>query len=187
MYRSSRVDQSPTQAPHHVSESDRCQHSSLIASLSITTWNCRGLTNAAPYIHHLIESGSDIVAITEHWLWPYQLSKLDEINPQYTGFGVSSAKLDESSSLSRGCGGVGIIWKKTLPIFPVTQITSDRFCAVQLLSPDSERSLYIFTVYLPSSDYSVEEFSDYISELQNAVGILQQSGQVILAGDFTKP
>ena len=30
---------------------------------------------------------------------------------------------------------MGIIWKKTLPIVPVTQITSDRFCAVELLSP----------------------------------------------------
>ena len=79
---------------------------------------------------------------------------------------------------------MGIIWKKTLPITPVTQITSDRFCAVQLLSPDSEKSLYILSVYLPSSDYEIEEFFGYLSELQNAVSILQQSGQVILAGDF---
>ena len=65
-----------------------------------------------------------------------------------------------------------------------SQIASDRFCAVQLLSPDSENPLYIFSVYLPSSDYPIEEFSDYISELQNAVSILQESGRVILTGDF---
>ena len=79
---------------------------------------------------------------------------------------------------------MGIIWKKTLPIIPVTQIASDRFFAVQLLFPDSQSPVYIFSVYLPSSNYPIEEFFDYISELQNAVSILQESGQVILTGDF---
>ena len=181
MYKNSSA-QIPSQPPY--SESKQEQKFSAVDSITITTWNCRGLTNAIPYIDHLIESGSDVIALTEHWLWPYHLNRLEEISPQYTGFGVSSTKLNESSDLSRGCGGVGIIWKKSLPILPVTQITSDRFCVVQLLPPDSARSLYIVSVYLPSSNYSAEEFSDFLSELQNAVSILQQSGQVILAGDF---
>ena len=39
--------------------------------LKLTTWNCRGLTSGEPYIHELDNKGSDIIVITEHWLWPY--------------------------------------------------------------------------------------------------------------------
>ena len=47
--------------------SDQSQHRNLM----ITTWNCRGLTTGEPYIHQLAGEGSDIIAITEHWLWPF--------------------------------------------------------------------------------------------------------------------
>ena len=40
-------------------------------NLMVSTWNCRGLQNATPYLHRLIDQGSDIIAINEHWLWPY--------------------------------------------------------------------------------------------------------------------
>ena len=143
LYKSSTVSHTPTQAAQNIPDSNWYQHSSTVNSISITKWNCRGLANAVPYIDHLIETGSDVITITEHWLWPFHLNRLEEINPLYTGVGFSSAKLNESSDL---CGGVGIIWKKILPIVPVTQIVSDRFCAVQLLSPDSESPLYIFSV-----------------------------------------
>ena len=60
MYESSGADQIPTQSSQFASESNR---SSIVDSISITTWNCRGLSNAVPYIDHLMESGSDVIAI----------------------------------------------------------------------------------------------------------------------------
>ena len=48
-------------------------------SLMITAWNCRGLSTAIPYITHLIETGSDIIALSEHWLWPYNINNLSSI------------------------------------------------------------------------------------------------------------
>ena len=35
-------------------------------NLMVSTWNCRGLQIAAPYLHQLISDGSDIIAINEH-------------------------------------------------------------------------------------------------------------------------
>ena len=46
------------------------------SKLRITTWNCRGLHTGEPYLHHLAEGYSDVLAVTEHWLWPYEAHKL---------------------------------------------------------------------------------------------------------------
>ena len=32
-------------------------------SVRVTSWNCRGISSALPYLHHLLKNGSDIVAI----------------------------------------------------------------------------------------------------------------------------
>ena len=128
-------------------------------SVTVTTWNCRGVKNAVPYLHHLIENDSDIIAITEHWLWPCQLHMLQNIHPDYDGFGFSDNRLHENTDLIRGCGGVGIIWKKSLSVSPVTNISSDRLCAVRLSvhdDPENVCSITILCVYLPSSDHPTD-------------------------------
>ena len=43
------------------------------SNVTITTWNCRGISNFVPYLLHLFENGTDIVALSEHWLWPYDI------------------------------------------------------------------------------------------------------------------
>ena len=99
-------------------------------SLHISAWNCRGLSNAIPYLQSLAEV-SDMIVIDEHWLWPFELSKLDRVVPGFVGVGCSDARLHEKSILTRGCGGVGVIWRSSLPVNKV-QISSDRIVAVQL-------------------------------------------------------
>lgn len=54
--------------------------------INLTTWNCRGLSNALPYLNHLTDEGSDIIVVSEHWLWPFNLNQLQDIPPHYTGF-----------------------------------------------------------------------------------------------------
>ena len=68
-------------------------------SVTVTTWNCRGVKNAVSYLHHLIENGSDIIAITEHWLWPYQSHTLQNIHPHYDGLGFLDNRLHENTDL----------------------------------------------------------------------------------------
>ena len=82
-------------------------------SLTITSWNCRGFSSATPYLSHILGAGSDVVILSEHWLWPYELHKLNEADPRYQGYGKSDSRLtDRSDNTSRGCGGVGMLWKK---------------------------------------------------------------------------
>ena len=158
------------------------------SSLSITSWNCRGLKNAIPYLNHLISEGTDIIALSEHWLWPYQLQCLENIHPDFDGFGVSDSRLNEHSDLTRGCGGVGIIWRRSLLANPIKKIVSDRFCVLELsLSPSQTlepRTLNVIPVYLPSSDHSLEEYAEYLTELTSIVSAIEGSAPVLLLGDF---
>ena len=73
----------------------------------------------------------DVIALCEHWLWPFDLPKLDQLHPDYTGFGRSDKRLTSESNLTKGCGGVGLIWKKSIAAVPLS-IDSDRICGVQL-------------------------------------------------------
>ena len=66
------------------------------------------LPRAIPYLNHLINEGSNVIIISEHWLWPFNLNQLQDINPNYTGFGFADKRLNEQSKLTRGCGGAGI-------------------------------------------------------------------------------
>ena len=70
-------------APHVQTPPNSVSVTSDNCNLKISTWNCRGLQNANPYIHQLAMEGSDIIALNEHWLWPYQLNCLCDIHPDY--------------------------------------------------------------------------------------------------------
>ncbi len=106
----------------------------------------RGLHNALPYLHHLITEGSNIIAINEHWLWPFQLNSLNNIHSDYRGYGVSDHRLNAESNLTRGCGGAGIIWNTSLKATPLSGIQSDRICAIRISLRDSSSIMQcIFT------------------------------------------
>ena len=152
-------------------------------SINLTSWNCRGITSALPYLHHLIKNGSDIIALSEHWLWPYNLESLTNLHPDYNGFGYCDSRLNENSSLTRGCGGVGFLWKKSLNITPVTDISSDRLCVVQLHT-SFDVPLTIVAVYMPSSNYSIDEYTTYFQDLQSVIGTFERNGPIVLCGDL---
>ena len=62
-----------------------------------------------PYIKSMIEDGSDVLVLSEHWLWPYETYKLNEIHSEFQCDCKSDARLNETTNLSRGCGGIGIL------------------------------------------------------------------------------
>ena len=45
------------------------------------------------YLDHLVQGGSDVIVVSEHWLWPYELHKLDEFNSEYQGLGKTDPRL----------------------------------------------------------------------------------------------
>ena len=154
-----------------------------LSHITISTWNCRGISNSIPYLFHLFENGTDIIALSEHWLWPYNIQNLSSLHPDYDGFGVCDDRLNENCSLTRGCGGVGFLWKKSLNIIPKTTITSDKFCVIQLLLQNSTY-LTLIAVYLPCSNYSDDTYKSYFQDLQSVVSSYDLEGPIIICGDF---
>ena len=71
-----------------------------------------------------------VIILTEHWLWPYEMFKLDNLLEGFTSFGRSDKRLTEHSTISCGCGGIAILWKNHLQTTPVTSITSNRIAAI---------------------------------------------------------
>ena len=49
----------------------------------VTTWNCRGLNSGEPYLNHLASSGSDVIVVTEHWLWPFEEARLMDVHDDF--------------------------------------------------------------------------------------------------------
>lgn len=156
-------------------------------NLTICSWNRRGLHNSIPYIQYLVSKEVDIIVLQEHWLWPFQLPDLKSISPSYSHAAVCDQRLNSSSDLRRGCGGVAILWKKTLHASP-TQIDSDRICGLQVPLKDSP-PLIIFGVYMPSADQLQEAYSSCLENLSRHV--LQSTrtmpdAPVIITGDRLK-
>ena len=152
------------------------------SDLNLISWNCRGISNAIPYLHEL-SVRADIIFISEHWMWPYNLSKLDYILPGFSGMGCSDERLNDTTNLKRGCGGVAFLWKSSLPISFISGIDSDRISAIKISVGPSE-TLTIIGVYLPTADSTIDKFTDYLIELEKVISSFQGDGPVLVVGDF---
>ena len=138
--------------------------------LSLASWNCRGMGQSEPYLNTLAKS-ADIILIQEHWLWPYELFKLSSYLPEFTSTGKSDHRLTESSTLSRGCGGVGILWRKSLDAgISRWSSASCHMCCIDILleglSPDI---LTIINIYCLSADHSEDEYVQCLQDLEEPV------------------
>jgi len=72
--------------------------------------------------------------------------------------------------MRKGCGGVGLIWKKEINATPIPLISSDRICGICIKSPSSGTDdITIITVYLPCSDMGMECYSEHLIELERVV------------------
>ena len=65
----------------------------------------RTVMASTPYLNHLMENDTDVIALCEHWLWPFDLNFTLAIWGLENPINVFVVML-----LSRGCGGVGLIW-----------------------------------------------------------------------------
>ena len=154
-------------------------------TFNLTTWNCRGLQSGEPYIYQLADSGCDIIAVSEHWLWPYEAARLHNIHPGYTAEIKIDKRLTENSTLKRGCGGVGIVWKKNINATPIPSIISDRICGIHVKSPTSDTvDITVIAVYLPCANLGMEIYGEHLIELECVISEYQPHGPVIIMGDF---
>ena len=151
--------------------------------LKITSWNCRGLSNSTPYLNNLISGGSDIIVISEHWLWPFELHRLNEIHPDFTGHGHADVRLTSSSD-GRGLSGVGVIWRRDLDVSVVHATTSDRICCIRITHQSSNLILSVIGVYLPCQDLGIDLYRNCLTELEQLVMESKRMGPTIVMGDF---
>lgn len=63
---------------------------------------CQVRTCSIPYLNCLISEGLDITIISEHWLLPFDLHRLNEIHSDYRGRGQSDSRLSYQSLWGEG-------------------------------------------------------------------------------------
>ena len=150
--------------------------------LNVVTWNCRGFGNSIPYFSYLFSSGSDVIVLQEHWLWPFELGKLQSAFEGIHCRGVSDSRLNEQSDQTRGCGGVAILWKKGLSVLTLPCPNNGRVCGIKISSSVAS-NITVVGVYMPSDGHT-DEYQSCLSDLEEVLNTLPRSQPVVIAGDF---
>ena len=90
-----------------------CYIGDSMATLTITSWNMRCMySSAGPYIKELA-TVSDIVALSEHGLFPCEIYKFGNEFPDYECLAKSSSNITDRDFGNRnGIGGCAILWHK---------------------------------------------------------------------------
>ena len=148
----------------------------------MTCWNCRGLKNSVLFLNALIEEDSKVIVASDHWLWAFELHRLQEVHPEFSGTGKADGRLVEDTNLSRGCGGVGILWHNSLVATPIAGIASDRYCGIRF--KERERSDAWVTVVGPCGNLGMEAYQEQLEELERVVLESKVLGSVVVMGDF---
>ena len=121
-----------------------------------------------------------------YWLYPDELQLISQLNPNFSGFGISSMSLDDKfiTGLPHGGeGGIGILWEKSLS--QITNIIKYEDTRILGLEIKCNNAILLFLcVYL---SYECDMFyDDYIFYL-NKIKIIIESANtsyVFVLGDF---
>jgi hypothetical protein len=138
-------------------------------SLSIVSYNCRGLSELKSSYIKTLKLKSNIVLLQEHWLADGQLQCMGYIDDIFLYTGVSG--FDNSEILAgRPFGGCAILRRSDLYAnVEVIDTNSCRLCAIRLVN-DSLRLLFI-NVYMPyeGNDGMTAEFPEQLLLIENIV------------------
>ena len=80
---------------------------------------------------------------------------------------------------------MGIIWKKSLRVSPLSSLSSDTI-RVSLSTPLSnmQSSIIVLCAYLPICDHPIEEFTDCLNKFVSVISALEADGPILILGDF---
>ena len=103
-----------------------------------------GMQEACAQVNHTYATSpitmSDVIVATEQ---PFEAHKLAKVNKEFHAETVTDSRLNESSSLNHGCGGVGILWKKSHDAVPISGIQSDRICGIRIQLSSTPRQYHV--------------------------------------------
>ena len=159
-----------------------------VNTFGLVTYNLHGLNSGRAGLFELCcNSQVHVIAVQEHWLSNSNLHLLNDIHPDFVGFGISSMTNRLCTEVYRGrpYGGVGFLWRKSCSdkIGIGAKAPSGRILSISL-SLDSTEVINIVTVYLPVFSSN----SNYALELAECVGfienIINDGRSVVILGDM---
>lgn len=144
---------------------------------SIVTYNLHGLNNGRCGLIDLCNNPLiNVIAIQEHWLSDNNVHLLNNIHPEFAGFGISSMsrRLQSEVYYGRPYGGVGFLWRKTLGnrIKTSNKAESGRCLAIEL-QLDSSVKVNLITAYFPCYNASVTynvDLDECLSFIEDVIG-----------------
>ena len=153
---------------------------------NILTWNVRGIMSSASSLSKLLDDKNiDIAFISEHKVREQQDTFLNSVHSIYSAFTLCDASVGPSARC--GKGGVAIMYRKScqFTISPLNIHINDIVVGIQI---DCKylRPIYAFSLYLPSVNYSYEDYAECIDSLQVLYDTFSESGLrlVLFCGDF---
>ena len=157
----------------------------IMPDLSVISYNCRGAMSSYSYIDSLL-SQTDILCIQEHHLVPETVGFLGTINPNFTAkVHICDSNYNESGYRVYK-GGVAILWRKSID-YMISEIHSDLYddrimgiCVKSL----GMKPIYIFNVYLPSTNTPMSEYISVTNTLQVLYDTYVDKGFVVIMGDL---
>ena len=153
--------------------------------LTFRSWNLNcNFPIARPYLDKLLET-TNVLALSEHGLYPCELYKMNDINEGFSSLAKPSKKLiNENFGKRRRHGGCAILWYKRLSncIRPLPYLGTDRMCGIQISLPDTTK-LYVISVYLPHQSCMISDFDEELASLENALNDCHGDGLAIVVGD----
>ena len=148
--------------------------------LRIACWNCSGIYGNYFYARDLLKN-TDILALSEHWLYNDELSFLDGLDDKFCYYASSSRLNDNTRRWKCGQGGVGLLWRKNLVVKKI--FLSDRLVAIKIKTGPARWSI-ICGVYLPSTNYSTIDFQNELDALESLCLKERGENDLIILGDF---
>ena len=148
--------------------------------LNCTCWNCSGIFGNYSYATKLLQT-TDILALSEHWLYNDELDFLDSLDNKFSYYASSSSLNDELRRWKRGQGGVGLLWRKDLKVKKLT--ATDTMIAIKIKTGFLQWTM-VCGVYLPSTNHTLTEFKEAISALEQLCLRERGDDNLIILGDF---
>ena len=138
---------------------------------SICTFNCKGFKQSKDYIYELVKD-NDVVCLNETWLWPAELSIIEQnSNFNVTVFSKSAMNDVIPGYIGRPFGGVSVICKdNALLNYRELESPSDRIITVGVYDLSDVLIQVICCVYMP---YYKRGSIDQTEHFINATEVLQ--------------
>ena len=147
-------------------------------------WKTSGLWWAPLRDASKLGEGMKVLVLAEHWLWPFELNKLSEINDNLEAVGKADVRLSESAQGSRGFGDIYVCcgtrgWRLH------ESVASTLITSVVLVSTrgSSENVMSVIGVYLPCLDLGIDCYREHLVELECVVSECEMLDSVVILGD----